>query len=105
MPLAVGVVPAVVAVFTGAFGEVAVAPGLAEVGAGEVTAVAFAGEAAAGGEDTAEGAAGAGLVAGPAGVGFAVGGAFSSSTGARFPMFDKSGPNLILPSTTGRSKR
>jgi hypothetical protein len=27
-----------------------------------------------------------------------------SSAGARFPIFDKSGPNLILPSITGRSK-
>jgi hypothetical protein len=40
-----------------------------------------------------------------AGLVLAGGGAFSSSTGARLPIFDKSGPTLILPSSTGRSKR
>ena len=100
---AVEVVPAVVAEFAAGFGEAAVAAGLVEAGAG--TAVTFGGGEMTG-EAAAEagGAAGTGLVAGPAGVGLA-GGAFSSSTGARFPIFDKSGPNLILPSTTGRSKR
>jgi hypothetical protein len=47
----------------------------------------------------------AGLVAGEAaGPALAGGGAFSSPEGARFPMFDKSGPILVLPIKTGRSK-
>ena len=32
------------------------------------------------------------------------GGAFWSSAGARLPIFDKSGPILVLPSSAGRSK-
>ena len=62
------------------------------------------------GETTGE-APGAELLTGDAGapepeaVGLAAGAASSFSTGALFPMFAKSGPNLILPSIMGRSKR
>ena len=41
----------------------------------------------------------------PKAVGLAAGAPSSFSTGALFPMFAKSGPNLILPSIMGRSKR
>ena len=98
MAMAVG--PVVVAAFATVIGE---APGAAGA-AGEV---AGGGEAAGAGDVDGE-ALGAGLVAGdvgPVGVGLATADAFSSSTGARFPTFDKSGPNLIFPNATGRSKR
>ena len=65
--------------------------------AGEVTGAA-AGEVAAFAAGEVPGAAdGAGLV-------LDGGGAFWSSDGARFPMFDKSGPTRIFPSNAGRSK-
>jgi hypothetical protein len=91
--------------------------GVAE-GDGEVAGAGFAaGElagvaAAAGAAEVAGDVPGAGWACGDAGeaAGLAAfvldgGGAFSSSTGARFPTFAKSGPILILPSKTGRSKR
>jgi hypothetical protein len=90
-------------------------------GAGELAATALSGEAGALAERDGPGdaAADAGGAAGElplAGAGETVGdedgfvlGAGAgvgeaSSAGARFPMFDRSGPNLILPSIAGRSK-
>ena len=104
MPLAAVVVSTAIA-FAAELGEAAVAAGLGDAGAEEVTAAAFAGETAGEPAGAALGAGDACGVVGPVGVGLALAGAFSSSTGALFPMFAKSGPNLILPSKTGRSKR
>ena len=86
------------------FEETAVAAGVDGAGGGGVTAATVAGEIA--GEAPAVGllAAGAELGA-PEAAGLAAGAASSFSTGALFPMFTRSGPNLILPSMTGRSKR
>ena len=82
-------------------------------GAGEVAAFAAgAGEVAefgAGAGDVAAFGAGAGDVAafgcGAFAAGDADGTGLASSTGARLPIFARSGPNLIFPSSTGRSKR
>src|SRR2546429_248207 len=88
--------------------DVGDAAGLGGVGAAAGAAFCFAGEMA--GEAPGVGllTAGAGD-AGPPGepeaVGLAAGPASSVSTGALFPIFAKSGPNLILPSIMGRSKR
>ena len=51
------------------------------------------------------GAGDAGAPGEPEAVGLAAGPVSSVSTGALFPIFAKSGPNLILPSIMGRSKR
>ena len=108
---------------TGA-GAVAGVVALVEAGAGDLAATAPGAEAegdaaALGGGDAGAGdaPADAGDTAGePLGVGVGEaadeeaglvlgdGDAAASSAGARFPMFDRSGPNLILPSITGRSK-
>jgi hypothetical protein len=88
----------------GAFGALDGA-GAGEFAAAAGDAFAFAlgagdafGDAAAFGEAAAFGC--AAFVAGDAD-----GTGLSASAGARFPMFERSGPNLILPSSTGRSKR
>ena len=98
------VVSAIVA-FAMEFGETAVAAGLGEAGAGEVMAATFAGEMAGEAPDDGLLADDAGAPGEPEAVGLAAGPVSSVSTGALFPIFAKSGPNLILPSIMGRSKR
>lgn len=70
---------------------------VAAFGAGEVGAFGAGEVAAFGAGDAAGDDAGAGPVLEGAG-------AFWSSDGARLPIFDRSGPTLILPSKAGRSK-